>query len=153
MSHPSKIDFLVRARDAGYFVTVYFICVSEPEINIRRVENRVSLGGHDVPRERISPRYWRSLALLPAAIAVADRAVLFDNSTLQVQSNDRNFPNVKGGLRPVAEVLRKGSHYQITLEANVPEWVATHLLRPLAELEATVEKVEVLVHQKDVPLG
>ena len=50
MSHPSKIEFMIRANDAGYDVTLYFICTSDPEINIRRVENRVSLGGHSVPR-------------------------------------------------------------------------------------------------------
>jgi len=49
MSHRSKVDFMIRADDAGYDVTVYFVCTSDPEINVRRVENRLSRGGHDVP--------------------------------------------------------------------------------------------------------
>jgi predicted ABC-type ATPase len=67
MSHPSKVNFMIRADDAGYDVTLYFVCTSDPEINIRRVENRVRRGGHDVPHERIVARYWRTLELLPHA--------------------------------------------------------------------------------------
>lgn len=37
MSHPSKIDFMLRAHDAGYDVTLYFIATSDPEINVERV--------------------------------------------------------------------------------------------------------------------
>jgi predicted ABC-type ATPase len=57
MSHPSKVDIMIRAVDSGYDVTVYFVCTSDREINVKRVEHRVSLGGHDVPRERIVARY------------------------------------------------------------------------------------------------
>jgi predicted ABC-type ATPase len=45
MSHPSKVNFMIRADDAGYDVTLYFVCTSDPEINVRRVENRVRRGG------------------------------------------------------------------------------------------------------------
>lgn len=65
MSHPSKIELMMQAERAGYDVAVYFVCTSDPEINVRRVENRVRCGGHDVPNDRIGARYWRSLALLP----------------------------------------------------------------------------------------
>jgi hypothetical protein len=40
----------------------------------------VSEGGHDVPKDRIIARYHRTLALMPEAISLADRALLFDNS-------------------------------------------------------------------------
>ena len=45
-----------------------------------RVEARVSSGGHDVRRKKIEKRYIGSLKLLPAAIGLANRAYLFDNS-------------------------------------------------------------------------
>jgi predicted ABC-type ATPase len=35
-----------------------------------------------VPDDKIESRYARSLSLLPAAVAAATRAYLFDNSTL-----------------------------------------------------------------------
>jgi predicted ABC-type ATPase len=37
-------------------------------------------GGHAVPADKIEPRYWRSLDLLPDAISNSSRAYLFDNS-------------------------------------------------------------------------
>lgn len=46
-----------------------------------RVSNRVALGGHPVPEEKIISRYHRSLALLMDAIKVSNRAYIFDNST------------------------------------------------------------------------
>jgi predicted ABC-type ATPase len=42
--------------------------------------NRVTLGGHGVPEDKIEPRYDRSLSLLLEAIKLTDRAYLFDNS-------------------------------------------------------------------------
>jgi predicted ABC-type ATPase len=80
MSHRSKIDLLQEARALGYAVSIYFVALETPKLNLERVRQRVSLGGHDVPEDRIGPRYDRCLALLPDALAQCDRAVLFDNS-------------------------------------------------------------------------
>lgn len=80
MSHPSHIDHLRAAKAAGFTVMLYFVATDDPRINQGRVTNRVLHGGHDVPRNRIVSRYHRSLANLPAAIAVADGGIVFDNS-------------------------------------------------------------------------
>jgi predicted ABC-type ATPase len=53
MSHPSKVDVMRRARSLGFHVTLFFVGVEEPTINIARVAQRVAQGGHDVPRDRI----------------------------------------------------------------------------------------------------
>ncbi|MBE0544472.1 MAG: zeta toxin family protein [Verrucomicrobia bacterium] len=81
MSHPNKVELLEQAQRAGYRTYLYFIATEDPEINISRVRNRVQLGGHAVPEDRIAPRYHRSLALLMAAIRHTDRAYIFDNSS------------------------------------------------------------------------
>ena len=80
MSHPSKVELLAQAQRAGYRTYLYFIATDDPEINISRVRNRVKLGGHAVPEDRIAPRYHRSLDLLMDAIRHANRAYVFDNS-------------------------------------------------------------------------
>jgi predicted ABC-type ATPase len=80
MSHPDKVDLFKNARHAGYKTYLYYICTDSAMINQRRVRNRVSEGGHDVPLDKIRSRYKRSLALLPDAINQAHRAYLFDNS-------------------------------------------------------------------------
>ena len=154
MSHPSKVDFLVRADDAGYDVTLYFVCTSDPEINIRRVANRAHRGGHDVPRERIVARYWRTLGLLPHAALVARRTVLFDNSALVGYLANPLLPNPKTGLRPVGEVTGNGKDYTITLELDVPAWVFEHLVKPLDELARGSDgAITLSINQKIGPLG
>jgi len=80
LSTAGKIDFLIRAKQAGYFLRVFFIGTSDPRINAARVAGRVMEGGHSVPIDKLVARYARSMANLSAAISVADRAYVYDNS-------------------------------------------------------------------------
>lgn len=80
LSTEDKIEFLVRARAAGYFIRVFFVSTSDPRINAARVAGRVMAGGHSVPIAKIVSRYESSMANLTAAIALADRAYVYDNS-------------------------------------------------------------------------
>jgi len=80
MSHPSKVDLLAQAQAASYRTYLYFVATDDPDINISRVRNRVKLGGHPVPENRIAQRYYRSLDLLTDAIRHTNRAYIFDNS-------------------------------------------------------------------------
>jgi predicted ABC-type ATPase len=150
MSHQSKVEIMLRAHDAGYDVVLFFVATSDPEINVRRVENRVSTGGHDVPHDRIRARYLRSLRLLSHAALVARRTVVFDNSALLANTPNPNLPNAKSGLRPVAEVVRTDDHYAMTLEADVPEWVFEHLVDPLVGVAGASDgRITVAIRQDD----
>jgi predicted ABC-type ATPase len=80
MSHPSKVDLLAKAQQAGYRTYLYFVATDHPDINVSRVRARVKLGGHAVPEDRIVQRYYRSLELLMDAIRHTNRAYVFDNS-------------------------------------------------------------------------
>jgi len=80
MSHPSKIDFMKQARALGYRVYLYFVATDDPEINIDRVHRRVLQGGHPVDDGKVIDRYYKSIALMTQACAVAHRAYIFDNS-------------------------------------------------------------------------
>jgi predicted ABC-type ATPase len=80
MSSPDKIDLLRNARQLGYRTYLYYVATEDPIINISRVRNRVRLGGHPVPEDKIIGRYDRSLGLLAKCIRYTNRAYLFDNS-------------------------------------------------------------------------
>lgn len=54
--------------------------MKNPDLNIQRVYERVTSGGHFVPDEDVRRRYERSLSNAAPAIKLADLAVLFDNS-------------------------------------------------------------------------
>lgn len=74
MSHPGKVELLKEAQRLGYRTCLYYVATDDPEINVSRVGNRVKLGGHPVPEDRIVKRYHRSLALLMDAIRHTNRA-------------------------------------------------------------------------------
>jgi predicted ABC-type ATPase len=81
MSHISHIEHFAHARERGFETRLYFIATEDPIINLSRVENRVFHGGHAVPPDRVSARYFRSLGNLPAAIDAADYCLILDNSS------------------------------------------------------------------------
>lgn len=80
MSSPDKIKLLAKAGSFGYRTYLYFVATESPNINISRVAYRVKTGGHNVPQDKITSRYFRSLDLLAEAIEHTNRAYIFDNS-------------------------------------------------------------------------
>ncbi len=113
-SHPSKLEYLKQARQAGFEVELLYIGLCDPELNIGRVQYRVSQGGHDVPHDKIVARYRRSMDQLPAAITLADYVTVYDNSTAD-------------GHKTLLE-FEQGSVVEQYLPAEeMPEWVRTRL--------------------------
>jgi predicted ABC-type ATPase len=80
-SHASNINFMQRAKMAGYKVYLYFVTTSSPEINKDRVRIRVLQGGHNIPPETIEDRYLRSMKLLYSATKPCYQCFFFDNSS------------------------------------------------------------------------
>ena len=76
-------SFLRKSRELGYKIYLYYIATSDPYINISRVKNRVILKGHDVPEDKITNRYYRSLGFLKEAVKLTNRAYIFDNSSVE----------------------------------------------------------------------
>lgn len=81
-SHPSKLELLNRARGNGFTVIVMHVGVETPDLCAARVGARVEEGGHPVPDDKIRARYLRGASLIRAAVAKADRGMVFDNSAL-----------------------------------------------------------------------
>lgn len=78
-----KLSFLKDAAARGYTVIVCFIGISGPEVSEQRVAMRVSQGGHDVPSEKLTTRYPRTLANLRSAISELPHVWIFDNDDLR----------------------------------------------------------------------
>lgn len=79
-SHPSKLALLHTAKSAGYHITLVYIHLSQVQLNVARVHQRVIEGGHAVPEDKITQRAARLSALIREAIAAADDVLLIDNS-------------------------------------------------------------------------
>ena len=112
MSHPSKVDFLKKAKNNGFKTYFYFITTQDPTINIKRIGFRVSKGGHNVSEEKIIERYYRTMDLLYDAFVIADTAFIFDNSS----EDDRSL------------LIEKKENKLYFLQENIPEWVKIYLL-------------------------
>ena len=80
LSAPDKLLFIRRAKEAGYFVRIFFVSTSHPAINASRIAQRVMKGGHDVPITKIISRYFKSIAHCKVASQLADRTYIYDNS-------------------------------------------------------------------------
>jgi len=63
----------------GFFGLIY-VALRSPELACQRVARRHSEGGHDVPADKVTQRWSRSLNQLPWFACRADRLLVFDNS-------------------------------------------------------------------------
>lgn len=80
LSSPYSFQVLEEAHREGYEIIMIYVLTNDPQINRRRVAERIKAGGNYVDDEKIEPRYWRSLKLLPEAIALCQRVLIYDNS-------------------------------------------------------------------------
>lgn len=79
-SHPSKIDFVAKAKTLGYEIILVFIHLSDASLNQARIAQRVSEGGHYVPDEKVISRIPRVLKLIKQTLPLCDQVYILDNS-------------------------------------------------------------------------
>lgn len=112
-SSEEKIDFLIRAKQAGFFIRLFFISTTTPSINAARIAQRVMKGGHDVPIMKIISRYYKSVVNCGTIALMVDRLYVYDNS---VDNEDARLL-----FRLTNGVMAK------MYVTDVPEW-ARHIL-------------------------
>jgi len=108
-SSEEKIDFILKAKETGYFIRFFFVCTSHPSINASRIVRRVLEGGHDVPIPKIINRYYKSISNCCVIANLVDRLYIYDNSI--------DFDN--------AELLFRASEGNVVKRyfGSMPEWV------------------------------
>jgi len=80
LSGKGYLRMMEKARASGYFVKLIYIGTNSVKINLKRIEDRVARGLHNVPEVDVRRRYVRSLDNLSVAIELSDEVFLFDNS-------------------------------------------------------------------------
>ncbi len=106
------MDIIRKAKDQGYFIKCIFILTVDPLINVARVEARVANGGHDVARDKIISRYYKSLAHIKDLIELCDILHVYDNSKKPVRiirkhKNDISIiPNNIWSLSKIIDLLQ-----------------------------------------------
>lgn len=117
MSTPGKLALLQEAKGKGFQVELVFVTTRDADINIARVSNRVTLGGHQVEPDKVRERYERAMQLLPSAVELADTADAFDNS----------------GTEPVHVAMKRDKALELVNADKAPAWVAERLAEPYRE--------------------
>ena len=81
LSTRSYFKLVETAHKKGYNVTLLYFWLESPEQAIERVAERVSKGGHDIPKDVIIRRYWAGLNnLFDIYMPIVDSWILINNS-------------------------------------------------------------------------
>ena len=113
-SAQEKIDFVIRAKQAGFFIRIFFVSTSNPTINASRIAKRVMEGGHDVPITKIISRYNKSIQNCKTVASIIDRLYVYDNSIDDVDA------------RPLFRLSEGVLAKQYT--EDIPDWAQNILL-------------------------
>jgi predicted ABC-type ATPase len=82
----SYVKLIRQAQKRGYFVTLLFFSLETPEQAVKRVEKRVSEGGHNIPTDVIYRRYKNGIVnLFNLYTPVCDYWALYNNSSCPAQ--------------------------------------------------------------------
>ncbi|WP_439236281.1 zeta toxin family protein [Lonepinella koalarum] len=105
LSGNSILQRMKKAKQNGFYIRLNYIGVNSPDINVKRVNARVKLGGHFIDEQTIRQRYEISLQNLTKIIPLCDEALIYDNS---------------GEVPKLMLQILKGKVIQI--ESDLPEW-------------------------------
>lgn len=77
----SYANWLVGLKQDGYQVSLLYVWLQSAELALRRVQQRVAAGGHDIPAEVIRRRYGRGVRnFFSLYQPLADEWGVYDNS-------------------------------------------------------------------------
>lgn len=93
------------AKERGYYIRLYYICVNSLNELINRVKNRVTKGGHKIPEKTLKYRYDKYIGDICAILPYCDTAVFYDN--------ENGFAEV--GYFKNGEIIKT--------VGNVPKWL------------------------------
>jgi predicted ABC-type ATPase len=76
----AKLDYLERAKAAGYHVVMVYVAIPSARLSMARVGARVQNGGHAVPMDKLPRRYLASMENGRRALRFVETGILLDNS-------------------------------------------------------------------------
>ena len=78
----SNLDFKILeiSKKLGYKSILFYIGVSDSMVLIDRIRCRVSAGGHDIPKDTVIRRFYKSINNLIKAIPLFDKVIVYDNT-------------------------------------------------------------------------
>lgn len=103
----SSINRIREAKEAGFYISLKFIGLTSPDINVDRVRERVKAGGHHIEESTIRARYDESIKNLEQVLHLADKIAIYDNS-------------IKNKNHKLFTIVKNNSAYN---RINPPLWI------------------------------
>ena len=90
------------AKSRGYYIRLFYIGLGSSEECIKRIENRVEKGGHNIERSDVERRYNKRSEDLIKILPYCDEAHLFDNENgfIEVAEYKNGELICKGDYKP-----------------------------------------------------
>ena len=110
LSGVGVLRFMTTGRAVGYRLMLLYVGLAAPELSRFRVIERVAAGGHDVPLSDVLRRFQASMTNLAAALELAERAWVLDNSGR--------------GRRLLVSCDQNRARY---VSSDLPDWAATFI--------------------------
>ncbi len=129
-SHPSKIELIDKAQAQGFEVVLNHVHVEDPELAYARVQTRISMGGHPVPKTKVQERFPRTFNNIQQAAQKADRTYVWDNNLTASQNQTMH--------RFVLSMV-KGSIIKISDE--VPAWAKKMYRQPIEQYNNRINAI------------
>lgn len=81
MSGKVWTSYLKKAKKSGYKIKIYFVFVRTIELSLKRIQNRVKNGGHNIPENVVRRRFSRTFKnFVTLYKPLADEWYIIDNS-------------------------------------------------------------------------
>ena len=75
------VETIIKAKSAGYLITLMFFWLPSADMAVQRVRARVAQGGHDIPEATIRRRYTAGIKnLRELFMPLADKVVIYDSA-------------------------------------------------------------------------
>lgn len=93
---------LQQARKQGYYVVMYYVGLDSLEESLKRIENRVKKGGHNIPTDDVTRRYSGRYEALNRVLPYCDEIIFYDNENgfIKVAEIKNNRFMYSNGYRP-----------------------------------------------------
>lgn len=122
-----------HAKEAGYYIRMYYIGLNTADESLSRIANRVRKGGHNIPDEDVVRRFADRTESLAAVLPYCDEAVFYDN--------DNGFVAVADYRN--GEIIQRGEYqpawiWQLASAINAPQ------LAPLMSMD---ERITIAQHE------
>ena len=105
LSGRAYVSRLLHACEQGYRINIYYLWLPTVAVALRRIRQRVTKGGHNVPTEDVKRRFHPSLEnFFRLYLQLAEKALLFDGSTRP--------PKLVAEIQKGRQVIRDAKTYE-----------------------------------------